>query len=261
MTTLAAEEQHYLIVEGLEFILSHFRQDNLFPRKISTRVTEGRQITVYNKLEVLARFKQADFLDCRIAGYHATDWREGLSKLIEPDFLFIDLDLAGLKTMELLNAALNDALKNIKEKLGGVPTVIRSGNGYHIYQPVNAIILEEQQIFSKFEQPSRRLIQFAEQCLSNNKMDKCHNRTMSLGNCMLRIPGSFNAKSDPPKEVRIAQTWDNNRPDVKPLLHGCYIYLQDLRLKKILKQERQGEQHYHPGGNGNGKFCPYWSVK
>ena len=62
MTTLAAEEQHYPIVEGLEFILSHFRQDNLFPRKISTKITEGRQITVYNKLEAVAHFKQSDFL-------------------------------------------------------------------------------------------------------------------------------------------------------------------------------------------------------
>ena len=251
MTTLAAEEQHYPIVEGLEFILSHFRQDNLFPRKISTKITEGRQITVYNKLEAVAHFKQSDFLDCRIAAYHATDWREGLSKLIEPNFLFIDLDLGVLKTMELLSATLNDTLKNIKEKLGGVPTVIWSGNGYHIYQPIEALILEEQEIFGKFEQPSRRLIQYAERYLSNNKMDKCHNHTMSLGNCMIRIPGSFNAKSDPPKEVRIVQSWDDNRPDIRPLLHGCYIYMQDLRLKKILNQ------HSH----STSKFCPYWRKK
>jgi hypothetical protein len=253
MTPLASEEQDYPIVKGLEFILSHFRDHNLFPRKISTKITEGRQITVYNKLEALAQFKQADFLDCRIAAYHATDWREGLNKLIEPNFLFIDLDLGVVKTMELLNTALNDSLKNIKEKLDGVPTVIWSGNGYHIYQPVSAIILEEQQIFSKFEQPSRRLIQFAERFLSNNKMDKCHNHTMSLGNCMLRIPGSFNAKSDPPKEVKIVQCWNGNRPDVKPLLHGCYLYMQDLRLKKTLNHSN----HSH----STSKFCHYWRKK
>jgi hypothetical protein len=180
----------------------------------------------------------------------------GVGSLALPGPVIAKMQSGSLKTRELLNGALNDTLKNIKEKLGGVPTVISSGNGYHIYQPVNAIILEEQEIFSKFEQPSRRLIQFAERYLSNNKMDRCHNHTMSLGNCMLRIPGSFNVKSDPPKEVRIVQTWDNNRPDIKPLIHGCYIYLQDLRLKKIIKQQRQGEQHYH----SSGKLCPYWRV-
>jgi hypothetical protein len=255
MTTLVNEELYhqYRIVEGLDFILSHFREDNLFPRKISTKLTAGKQILVYNKFEALARFKQADFMDCKIAAYHATDWRKGLSKLIEPNFLFIDLDLQVIGTIELLETALNDTLENIKSKLGGYPTVLWSGNGYHLYQPVSALILEEQDTFSKFEQPSRRLIQYAERYLSNGKMDQCHNSTMSLNNCMLRIPHSYNSKSEPPKEVRKIQRWNGNRPDVRPLLYGCYIYMQDLRLK-ILKQKKQN-QHSHSGGR---KFCPYW---
>ena len=243
------------LAQSLEFILTHFNQANLFPRKISTKTTQGKQFTVYNKEEALVRFNQANRLDCRISAYHAIDWRTGLNKLIAPDFLFIDLDLGTLQTMQALNAALADTLRRIKEKLGGVPSVIWSGNGYHVYQPVYAFILEEQEIFSKFAQPSRGLIRFAEQYLTNNKMDKCHNHTQSLKNCMARIPYSYNSKSSPPKQVKIIQRWDGKRPDVRPLLHGCYIYLQDQRVKEILRQQRYGEQD-----QAERHYCHYWKT-
>ena len=35
-----------------------------------------------------------------------------------------------------LKLALFNTLRNIKEKLNGFPTVIWSGNGYHIIQPI-----------------------------------------------------------------------------------------------------------------------------
>lgn len=54
--------------QGLDFILSHF-QESLWPRAISTHLTEGRQILVFNKEEAVARFKQSNFLDCRISAY------------------------------------------------------------------------------------------------------------------------------------------------------------------------------------------------
>jgi hypothetical protein len=176
----------------------------------------------------------------------------------------MDLDLGTLGTIDKLAKALNHTLSNIKEKLGGVPSVVWSGNGYHVYQPIDVFILEEQEIFSseKFEQPSRRLIQFAERYLTNGKMDECHNHTMSLNNCMLRVPGSFNSKSNPPKQVRIVQTWDGKRPDIKPLLFQFYLYLQDLRLKKIRKEQREADYyskyHSHLYCKDRSGFCPYW---
>ena len=57
---------------GLEFILGHFASSR-FPRTISTRTTEGRQVLVNNKEEALARFKQANYLDCRINAYSGGD--------------------------------------------------------------------------------------------------------------------------------------------------------------------------------------------
>ena len=46
-----------VVKDGLDFILSHFMEG--FPRTISTKTTEGRQIVVYSKEEALARFKSS----------------------------------------------------------------------------------------------------------------------------------------------------------------------------------------------------------
>jgi hypothetical protein len=75
---------------------------------------------------------------------------------------------------------------------------------------------------------------------------------------MLRIPGSYNAKSNL-EHVRIIQRWDGSfRPSIKPLLFDLYIYLQDLRLKKIITTTQQKQhRHRHPPG----QFCKYWGKK
>jgi hypothetical protein len=238
---------------GLDFILSHFKEP-IFPRTISTKLTENKQIVVYSREEALERFEAAEWLDCKISAYpDFTGWK-GINRH-PPDFIFIDLDLGRLGPKEL-NKALGETLKNIKAKLGvgGYPTVIWSGHGYHIYQPVDAFILENITEFAEFEQPSRGLLRFAEQHLSSNKSDPCHYSTMSLKNCMLRIPGSYNAKGEK-IEVKVIQKWNNHRHSIKPLLFDLYIHLQDLKLKKIL-QVKQG-YHYHP----KGKFCKYWRKR
>src|SRR5262249_654724 len=128
---------------SLAFILSHFEVP-IWPRKLSTRTTEGRQVLVYSQHEALARFRQARFLDCRINAYPSyTEWK-GLNRQA-PNFLFIDLDLSRFKSIESLNRALKKTLKFIKEKLGDdvFPTVLwisylppcsgpYSGTGKHI---------------------------------------------------------------------------------------------------------------------------------
>jgi hypothetical protein len=134
-------------------------------------------------------------LDCRINAYPSyTEWK-GLNRQA-PNFLFIDLDLSRFKSIEAFNRALKNTLKFIKEKLGDdtSPTVLWTGNGYHIYLPVTAFILELESIFEGFEEPSRRFIQWTEQYLSNNKADSRHSGSLSFKNCMVRVPGSFNSK-------------------------------------------------------------------
>ena len=245
-----------VVEEGLDFILSHFEQP-IFPRTISTKTTENKQVIVYNKEEALDRFKAAKFLDCKISAYPKYTGYKGINRQA-PNLIFIDLDLDRFNSSKVeLDLALNKTLLNIKNKLGYVcnTTIIWSGHGYHVYQPVDAFVLEQESEFAKFDQPSRRLIQFAELFLSDSKSDPCHSFTMSFNNCMLRIPASYNAKSNL-EQVRIIQKWDGSfRPSIKPLLFDLYIYLQDLRLKKIMTT--QEKQHRHPLG----QFCKYWDKK
>ena len=96
-------------------------------------------------------------------------------------------------------------------------------------------VLEEFDIFSKFKSPSRKLMQYAESFLSNNKADYAHNVTVSFKNCMLRIPGSINSKND--QTVKLLQLWDGHFPKINPLLADFYIYLCGQRIKELTNQQ------------------------
>jgi hypothetical protein len=228
--------------DGLDFLLTHFQgQELIWPRTISTRTTEKRQILVSNREEALARFKQANWQDCRISAYPSyvgLRKRKGIDRYRHkqaPDFIFIDLDRATFKTEAAHSTALSKTLENIKQRLGNNsnPTILWSGNGYHIYLPVSAFVFEDQEVFAKFlhMDPSRKFIQFAESTLSDNKADKAHNITISLRNCMLRIPGSINSKNG--QTVRLLSRWNDYRPPIKPLLEDFYIHLSALRIKEL----------------------------
>ncbi|MGB7637396.1 MAG: hypothetical protein WBL88_07470 [Nitrososphaeraceae archaeon] len=86
------------------------------------------------------------------------------------------------------------------------------GNGYHIYQPVSGLILEEYETFYEFtkyldKDLTSMFIQFAEEYLTDYSTDRLHNPTVK--SCLLRIPGSLNSKCIPNKdqdaEVKIVQ--------------------------------------------------------
>ena len=98
----------------LGYILRHF-EEPIFPRTYSTKTTENHQFIVYSMEEALARFKQADLLDCKINAYpNRIEWK-GLNRQ-SPDLIFIDLDLARFKSRLALDRALTRTLKKIKEK-------------------------------------------------------------------------------------------------------------------------------------------------
>jgi hypothetical protein len=250
----AAEDYHpkLLLEEGLDFILSHF-EEPILPRTISTRTTEARQVLVYNREEALARFKQANFLDCRISAYSDYVEFEGINRQ-SPNFIFIDLDRSGFKTERAHKLALSLTLKNIQEKLSGNPTCLWSGNGYHVYQPMDAFVLEREKPFSEFGRPSKEFLKFAELYLTNYKSDPSHHP--SFKSCMIRIPGSHNSKlvernnnngivaADESTEVRTMQRWDRNRPKINLLLGSFLAYLVDLKFKEIEQQQKQRFSRY-----------------
>jgi hypothetical protein len=70
-------------------------------------------------------------------------------------FLVVDLDLKDFtgetkKGQAVLDGVLNKTLQKIKETIGGNPTVLWTGNGYHLYLPVSGFILEEYETFPRY---------------------------------------------------------------------------------------------------------------
>jgi hypothetical protein len=244
-------------IAGLDYILSHFIGP-IWPRNIASRTTEGRQLAVHTRQEALARFAQANWLDCRISAYppNATVNPSDLQRFqglttITPRYLIviIDLDQQSFKSDRALNLALTKALENIKSILGVEPSVIWSGNGYHIYLVMDSegIVIENIKEFSVYKnvQISLEFLRFTEQFLSHGKSDRQHNTTVSYNNSMMRIPGSFNSKNN--SQISIIKYWKSNTANpaipaiasIKPLLRDFRRHLIDLQLKESLQRLKQ----------------------
>jgi non-catalytic primase subunit PriX-like protein len=217
------------IKAGLDFILKHFASF-AFPRTISTKTTEGRQVWVNSRAEALARFKQADYLDCRINAYSKHDI------IGDPNFVFIDIDTI---SQEIIDNILCTKFSSIVAN----PTVLFTGSGYHIYQPIKSICLDKLGTFSSFTEPSRQFLRFAEIYLSDNKCDPNHNP--SFKSSMVRVPNSINSKNN--LQVKIVQSWDGVRPAIKLMLGSFYAWM-------LTRQKKQQEiaAAYSSYGNGNG---------
>jgi hypothetical protein len=234
-----------VIEEGLDYILTHFHNQEVWPRTISTMTTGGSQIVVNSKEEALARFAQANWLDCRISAYppDATENPSAIERFqglinVTPRrlIIIIDLDMCNFVTDRALWLALTRTLHNIKGLLAVAPTVIWSGNGYHIYVVMDSegIVLENIKQLTEFgtdQMLSVKFIRFVEWFLSTGKSDKSHNTTVSFRNCMLRVPDSTNSKNG--QIVRIIQEWNGYKSSIKPLLRDFRRYLIDQQFKEL----------------------------
>jgi hypothetical protein len=136
-----------LFVEhNLDFILNHF-QNPLYPRRIMTKKL-GYQKEVLDKQSILKYFRLSNYEDCRINAYPSFTTYHGINRA-PPTFILVDLDLKDFShSKDKLDGSLNKALKQIKDILGGRPSVLWTGNGYHIYQPLEGFVLEEVDIFA-----------------------------------------------------------------------------------------------------------------
>jgi non-catalytic primase subunit PriX-like protein len=194
-------------------------------------------------------YEESNYVDCRINAYPSYTSYKGIQRY-PPNFIFADLDLSLLDSDQLLERALISTLRIIRFKLNGFPTVIWTGNGYHIYQPMDSVILEQYSQFEAFENPSLKFLRFAEHYLTSGKSDPSHNP--SFRSCMLRVPGSFNSKySEGKNKVRIIQKWDGYRPPINLLLDSFHVYLLDQKIKEVKLKKRieqkfgfkEGERH------------------
>jgi hypothetical protein len=234
------------IEQGLDFITNHF-EGPVWPRTIFTK-TLGKQYTVYSREEAIARFKQSNILDCRINAYSDYTGFSGINRQ-SPNFIFIDIDRCMLRNDKEFWTVVEETCKNITEILGGKPTMLWSGNGVHICQPIEAIVLEQESKFAQFDQPSQAFLRFAAEFLSNHKSDT--NNNPSFKSCLLRIPGSCNSKyAEQNREVKIIERWDGFRPKANPLYYHFYIYLADRKLREFNNmQNNTTKGHYSLRGD------------
>ena len=132
----------------------------------------------------------------------------------------MDLDLRDFdNSRDKLDRGLNKILRKISAVTRGHPTVLWTGNGYHIYQPMDGFILEEEDRFARLREPdgkdlTSKFMQFAEEFLTNKKGDPQHNPPVN--SCLVRVPGTINSKCG--QEVKIMQRWDGQKPAINYLL-------------------------------------------
>jgi Primase X len=205
----------------------------------------GYQKEVLDKQSILRYFRSSNYEDCRVNAYPSFTNFHGINRT-PPSFIIIDLDLKDFGySKDKLDGALTKALKRIKNILGGYPTILCTGNGYHIYQPLEGFVLEEVDIFAEFVAPNEKdltskFMEFAEDFLTNKKGDPQHNPTVN--SCLVRIPGTINSKCK--EEVKIIQKWDGHRPPINYLLRDFRRWLINEKIeqqKLSLRKKRRRE--------------------
>jgi hypothetical protein len=263
------EERAAKVKQGIRFILSHFEgRQQLFPRKMSTALSQGRQFIVYSEDQILHECEKAGFVDCRINAYSVSEESQSNELNIfsaqAPNIIFVDIDLSNRyesqeEAIVKINKILKKTLSIIQKKLHGCsPTVLWTGNGYHIYIVLNTRPLELIRDLAELSaKPSEEFLRFAEFTFTNKKKDSCHNP--SFKSCLLRIPYTLNSKCIDPTtvnyikdpEVKIIQEFDSLAiPTInKELLRDFRLYLADKDIistnYESIKRRNSQINRYH----------------
>jgi hypothetical protein len=126
--------------------------------------------------------------------------------------------------------------KNITADLGenAKPTVLFTGNGYHVYQPIKLPILEREELFETFQTPSTQFIRYAAKKWTKGKNDPANHPSVS--SCMVRVPNSINSKNG--KTVQVVQWWNGVRPAANGMLFWFHIHLVGEILRDDVKRRR-----------------------
>jgi len=203
---------------GLDYLLHHF--ESKFPRTISTLQTENKQIEIYSKQEALSFFAKSNFVDYRISAFGRFEIEHE-----KPNLIFVDLDD---------KTALHETLALFHKEIGGIPSVINTGNGYAIIQPITIKPLQKVTLDGKeISDVAKKFLLFAERYLTNSKCDMGNHP--SLRSCMIRIPYSYNkkcllqGKSKEQSQVTIVSEWNGERPTVKQLPFEKYLRKQEQK--------------------------------
>jgi|SRR5215217_4556957 len=253
------------VEEGLGFMLAHF-QEPLWPRNVSTAATRNGQKVVHDKDRAILYFQGALRADCKLAcyaNYEAIAFSDPNTPTLKPKptHLFIDLDLATFGgDRHKLELALRQTKRNIARQLNGaVPTILWSGGGFHLHQPLDPDVVpiyEELSEFKRYQDSSIKFMRYAEQVLTGGKADRNH--CVSFKSCMARLPGSRNSKyTGDVAEVKVVQPWDGirARPPQQFMFTDFLIWLVQADLdarERLHKMQRFNTTKSHLMNNGAG---------
>jgi len=201
-----------------------------------------------SKDKIFNFFREANFMDCRINAFpHNTEYTRvdfEVKNRTAATFIMIDLDLKDFANDRVkLDKLLQMTIKNLSTQFENqaYPTILWTGKGYHIYQPLNGIVFEEEQIFYDFlpylegRDLTTEFLKFAEKFFTNKKADSQH--SPSVRSCLVRVPGTFNSKNY--EEVRIIQRWSGYRPPIQRITTEFRTYLIQKRINKIKEIEKE----------------------
>lgn len=304
-------------IKDIEFILSHFEEPSLFPRKMMTLKSNG-QFSITSSKEIFEKCEQADFTDCRINAYPEYTAYKGIV-IYPPNFIFIDLDLANFSKYtdpkKMIDNALEKTLKKISDNSNqnhqlpaqsesfnhnnnntlanqndrkqkqqknhiikpNCSTVLWTGNGYHIYLPIQAIVLDTYEPFSKDKFPnlfsnynykyynysvSELFLKFAEQYFTDRKADPQHSPKYKT--CLIRIPNTYNSKclskglNSEESKVKIVREWNGYRLPIQLLTKYFMRWLvqENIDQRSIVKKRINFQ--YNNNNNSSDNFQIRW---
>lgn len=212
------------------------------------------QFTITSKEEIFERCEYVNFVDCRINAYPEYIEYNRIMRQ-PPDFIFIDLDLSDFDNDKTkIDRALKRTLNKLA-RLGHRPTTLWTGNGYHVYILLDAMVLDQIDIFSKdnFQNlfgtslckyynysVSELFLKFAKEYFTDGKADPLHHPKFK--SCLIRIPDTFNLKclnrglTKVESMVKIVQRWDGKRLPIQLLLKDFRRWIVQEEIDENKKQ-------------------------
>lgn len=224
-----------------------------------TRKTGGQKVIEYRPDiqdcidQIYDYYKEADFIDCRMNAFpFNTEYSIDLQikNRTPADFFMIDLDL---KDFDYSNEKLNKTMRRTVKKLyksfhyDSNPTVLWTGNGYHIYQPLSGLILEKENVFFDFvkyiqqKDLTSEFLRFVGPYFTDSKNDKQH--LPSIRSCLVRIPGTFNSKNM--QEIKVIKEWSGTRPAINYILRDYRRYLIQKRISTKTEKMCESRSSLH----------------
>ena len=224
--------------EGIKCILSHFKEP-IFPRTIRSINTtyNGTQFkVVYDEKEMFRTYEQSKFIDCRVSIYPSLYATKEYSNdkdvnMQLPDLITFDLHKSVFMRESAQIKALYAILQALKI-LAARPTILSSGNAFHICQPIEPAQTERIEEFRDRiinEYPALSLF------LRLSKLDPCHSQ-QPYNPSMLLIPGTLSSNcevGEEHQEITIIQRWDGARPKIDSVLIDFHQYLEDQKISVI----------------------------